>query len=401
MIRRDFEPWFRVLWNKNQYEIPGETMVIDLQVTKTLHSKEALALLQFPQEGSKRTGQVEAKKPLQVLQIKNYWVEVKDPQKPRVKGWAPLHFFEAPFEDEGVFVALIDTFLRKKASSTSEIITTVPRLTRLEPLEIEKGHLRVRYQGHEGYLDLSNLAGRGDFAMWAYHEQKGWLGISHRENGFLYLVSGDKYPLKNFRAFNPYIDRGVISQRTSDDGPSIRSRVTITHNKAHRWTLSQVEGHGAVWWRTEETKLFKPPSHEKQWTNEELLKREVTSVAFAGKTSRGLASANGVFRTEDSKTWTEIPQFTGQNYPVAIHPDGIWYVGHFRSHDQGKTFESYIKWDKLAEQIQIGLHKPPRHLRIAQIDPLPHSRLRILVDTGVQKVKMQAHVLSTDWHLVK
>lgn len=400
VLRRDYEPWLRVTWNKKNYELTGESVVRDVQVTQDLIAKESLDLLKSPQDGSPRVLSVGAKTVLRVLRTNSYWAELLDTKR-KVQGWAPLHLLEAPIEDTGVFVTLIDSFLKKTPATSSAIITTVPRLQRLTSLGIEKTYLKVSYQGHVGYLDLANLAGRADFAMWAYHRTKGWLGISHRENAFLFTVDNQKIPLENFLAFNPYVDRGVVCQKISDDAPSIRSRVTIADSKAHRWALSALEGHGAVWWRMEEAEGTAKATAVNQITTDQLMKREVTAVAFANKSMKGLASAGGVFRTDDGKTWKEIPLFEGKNYPVAVHPDGIWYVGNYRSFDEGKTFEPYIKWDKLAEQIQLGLHKAPRHLRIAQIEPMTNSRIRILVDTGVQKIKMQAHVLSQEWLLVK
>ncbi|MGZ3748285.1 MAG: hypothetical protein ACXWRE_12975, partial [Pseudobdellovibrionaceae bacterium] len=203
VLRRDYEPWLRVSWNKKSYEVPGETVIRDVQLTKNLLSKESLDLLKEPQEAAPRIATVKAKTPLQVLRTNSYWAELLD-DKTKLRGWAPLHLLEAPVEDQGVFVTLIDTFLKKTPQNSSSVITTVPRLQRLLPLGIEKNCLKVSYQGHIGYLDLANLAGRGDFAMWAYHESKGWLGISHRENASLFTVDNQKYPLQKFIAFNPY-----------------------------------------------------------------------------------------------------------------------------------------------------------------------------------------------------
>lgn len=400
ILRRDFEPWLRITWNKKSYEVPGETVIRDVQVTQNLIAKETLKLVKEPQDSAKTAGMVSAKTILKVLRTNSYWAEVVD-SKQKIQGWVPLHLLESPVEDEGVFITLIDSFLKKTPHNSSAIITTVPRMQRLTSLGIEKTFLKVSYQGHVGYLDLANLVGRADFAMWAYNKNKGWLGISHRENGFLFTVDNQKIPLEKFIAFNPYVNRGVACQKLMDDAPSIRSRVEIGDNKAHRWALSALEGHGTVWWRMEEPENSTKNEVVNQITTEQLMKREVSAFALAGKTSKGLASADGIFRTEDGKTWKEIPLFEGKNYPVAVHPDGIWYVGNYRSFDEGKTFEPYIKWDKLAERIQVGIHKTPRHLRIAQIEPLPNSRIRILVDTGVQKVKMQAHILSQEWMMVK
>jgi len=400
ILRRDFEPWLRVTWNKKSYEIPGETIIRDVQVTQELIAKNALLLMKEPQDGAKRVTNVAAKTSLKVLRTNSYWAELYD-SKQKLQGWAPLHLLESPIEDAGVFITLIDSFLKRTPQNSSGIITTVPRMQRLTALGIEKTFLKVSYQGHIGYLDLANLVGRADFAMWAYHKTKGWLGISHRENGFLLTVDHQKISLDQFIAFNPYMNRGVACQKLNDDAPSIRSRVEIENNKAHRWALSALEGHGTVWWRMEEPESLAKEPIVNEISMDQLMKREVTAVAFVAKSMKGLASAGGIFRTDDGKIWKEIPLFEGKNYPVAVHPDGVWYVGNYRSFDEGKTFEPYIKWDKLAERIQVGLHKPPRHLRITQIEPLTNSRIRILVDTGVQKVKMQAHILSQEWMMVK
>ncbi len=400
VLRHDYEPWLHVNWDKKNYEIPGEAVIRDVQVTRNLITKKNIELLKEPQEESKTVLSVNASTTLQVIQTNSYWVELQD-KKTKLKGWAPLHLLSAPMEDRGVFVTLIDAFLKKTPQNSSEIITTVPRLQRLTSLGIVKNYLKVSYQGHIGYLDLANLVGRGDFAMWAYHRHKGWVGISHRENGFLFTVDNQKISLQDFAAFNPYSHRGVICQKLTDTAPSIRSRVEILNNKAHRWAMSVLEGHGPVWWRIDNPDNVNATDSENQITSEQLLKREVSAVAFAAKSMKGLVSANGIFRTEDGKTWKEIPLFKGKNFPVAIHPDGIWYVGSYCSFDEGENFETYIKWDNLAEQIQKSLHKTPHHLRITQIEPLSKSRIRILVDTGVQKIKMQAHALSHEWMIVK
>lgn len=404
ILRRDTEPWFRIQWNKKNFEVPGETLIRDLHVTQNLITKEALELRQEPREDAKKITRLQAQRSLKVLRTNTSWALLQDPQG-KLQGWAPLYKLSAPVEDSGVFLTLVDSFLKKAPNSSAPIITTIPRLQRLLPLGIENNYLRISYQGHVGYLDLANLAGRGDFAMWAYHQNQGWLGISHRENGFLFTVNKQKIPLTNFIAFNPYLNRGISCQKLSDEAPSIRSRVEIVDNRAHLWALSFLEGHGEVWWRTSELEQQPAPppsgSHALSLTTEKLIQRELNAVAFAKNSMKGLASAKGIFRTEDGKTWTELPFFEGKNYPLAIHPDGIWYVGNFRSYDEGKSFEPYIKWDLLAAQIQIGTHRPPRHLRITSIEPLSHSRIRLHVDTGSQKVKMQAHVLSQEWKLVK
>lgn len=402
VLRRELEPWFRIRWNQKEYEIPGELLVKDSQTTQTLIAKEKIEILKSPLAHAAPAFSLQANQTVVVLKTDAFWAQVLEP-KLKLKGWAPLHAFTAPIEDKGIFLTLVDSFMHKAPAGSAEILTTIPRGQRLIPRQIVNNFLEVKYKNLQGYIELGNLVGRGDFAMWAYHKHKGWLGISHRENGFLITVDKQKVSLRDFIAFSPYHNRGVITRkpRTNSESPSIRSRVEILNKQAHRWTLSQLDGHGQVWWRAEEAPT-QVPNNKNTITSEQLMKRKIHSVAFApGKSLKGLASAEGVFRTEDGKTWSEIPQFEGKNHPVSIHPDGLWYVGSYRSSDEGKTFENYIKWDKLTEQIQDSIHKTPRHLRITKIEPLSHSRVRILVDTGAQKVKLQAHVLSQEWTLVK
>ncbi len=400
VLSRELSPSFRVTWNKKEFEIPGDSLTKDVQITRTLISKLKTEVLKSPQSGSVRLFTIPAKTAVVVLKTDSFWAEIVDP-KQKLKGWVPLHHFHPPAEDTGVYLTVTDSFLQKKPRNAAEIITTIPKGFRLIPLGFEKNYVKVQYKGRNGYVDLSSVIGRGDFAMWAYHENKAWLGISHRENEFLITVDGQKLKLQDFLAYAPYQDRGIITQKTNEEGPSIRSRVEITSKEAHRWTQSLLAEHGKVWWRSEETSTATQDEIIKI-SSEQLMKRSLHGVAFApGSPFKGLVSANGIFRTEDGNSWQEIPQFSGQNFPVSIHPEGIWYVGSYRSYDEGKTFEPYIKWDKLAQQIQDSLHKMPRHLRITQIEPMSHSRIRIFLDTGVQKIKMQAHVLSQEWSLVK
>jgi hypothetical protein len=404
LLRQEQKPWYRVHWNKHDYEVAGDFMIKDVQVTQTLLNNEPLTLLKSPIVGAAKALSLPAKTTLVVLKTDESWAELLEP-KLKVKGWARLVDLSAPIEDKGVYVTVTDTFLRKAATGPGPALAVIPRHQRLTALSIEKSYLKVRYAGQIGYVDLSTLVGRGDFAMWAYHQTKGWLGISYRENGSLMTVQNERFPLDEFLAFSTYADRGVITKKVDATGPSVRSRVEITNNGAHIWNLSLLDGHGPVWWQSgssESAKSNAAIQNGLQITTEALLKREVHSVAFASsKSLKGLASAGGIFRTEDGKNWTQLPMFEDKNYPVSIHPEGVWFVGSYRSFDEGKTFEPYIKWDRLAEQIQSSIHKAPRHLRITEIEPLAHSRVRILVDTGVQKLKMQAHFLSHEWVIVK
>lgn len=109
------------------------------------------------------------------------------------------------------------------------------------------------------------------------------------------------------------------------------------------------------------------------------------------------ASAQGIFRSQDGQTWTQLPLFGSHNHALAISANGTVFVGPFVSGDHGKTFQKFIRWEGLLAKIRKTKGWTPRSLKIEKIKPLnlngsrlkillllDHRRLSVIKDTQLQ-----------------
>ena len=296
----------------------------------------------------------------------------------------------------------MDSFLRKKPDLQSGIITTIPRLRRIIPLNVEKGYLRVSYENQIGFVDINNFVSRADFANLAFAKNKGWLPISHRNGDKLVTKSGEEFHLNDILGYVTNSHRGVIVSANGNTGPQLRSRVEILNQQANIWGYSRVDGHGNVWWKKSDLLVEAEIKSPTTITTDELMKREIYSIAFENKNSvRGIVSSEGVYRTDDGLNWTLIPQFGKQNYPVNIHPNGTWFVGSYKSGNKGKSFDPFIRWDLITQAIETSYHMNPRSLRLTQIEAMPDSQVQIYVDTGISKIKLRGALHGATWNVVR
>ncbi|MFS4459785.1 hypothetical protein [Bdellovibrio sp. HCB2-146] len=399
--RAELDLSFQTSWDHKTFQLQGDQILRDIQVTKNAETKSSVQILSMNRRDAMPVAMLAAKTQVEILDTDSYWarVQVKDKKE---QGWMPLHHLQALHDDTGIFINVIDTFLRTEPRLPSVVITTIPRLRRIEPLSFEKGFLKVKYEDHIGYADINHFVGKADFANLAYHTKKGWLPILHRNNDFAVTPKGSLLPLSEIKGYVTNGTRGIVVRAEKAYGPQLRSRVEITKTDACIWGVSNLDGHGEVWWKMKDLLLPETSLGKSSLTTDELMKREIYSIAFESKNSvKGVVSAEGVYRTEDGLTWTEIPQFGKQNYPVSIHPSGVWYVGSFRSTNKGASFEPFIRWDQIAEAIESAFHRNPKILRLTQIDALPNAQVQIHVDTGIKQVKLRSSLAGGTWNVVR
>lgn len=400
LIRSEMRINFKVSWDKKTYTLPGKSVLRDIQIAEYVESKSAATLLSYNQSDASPVKSISPGARLRIITADSYWARVEDATK--TQGWVPLHLLQTRREDPGVFVNLIATPLRLKAASSSRPLITIPRLERVRAMGFEKGFVKVQYSGYTGYADINHFASKGDFANLAYHLEKHWVAVTHRDNEYLVTLKGERLPLSEIKAFVTNTHRGIISEVTEDLGPQIRSQVEIVKPEAHVWGISRLDGHGEVWWQKSDLIFDEKPSDASTITTDELMKKEIYSIAFEGKNSlRGLVSAEGVYRTEDGLTWTLIPQFSKGNYPVSIHPRGAWFIGSYQSNNKGQSFEPFIRWEQVAEAIEDAYHRNPKILKITQIESLPDSKIQIFIDTGLHRVKLRSSLADMRWQVVK
>lgn len=403
LLRSEMDASFKVAWDHKEYTIAGDRILRDIQVSRFVDTRYPINLLSLNRSDASIVKGVPGKHTLEILECDDYWARVRD-KKTNSEGWVALQHLTSRHDDTGVYVNLIDTYIRSQPSSDSKVLTTLPRLQRVTPLLANDGFLRIRYKNHIGYVDITHFVNRADFASLAYHPKKNWVTVAFRNNNKVLTKKGENVPMSEILGYVTSPLRGIVVRPDSASyGPPLRARVEIQKPEAHIWGVSRVDGHGEVWWK--KTDLILPVAKTETVSNiltDTLLKREIYSIAFESKTSvRGLVSSEGVYRTDDGLTWTAIPQFGKQNYPVSIHPSGVWFVGSFKSTNQGKSFEPFIRWDKLAQAIESAYHRNPKILRLTQIESLPNSQIQIQVDTGSTRVKLRSSLEGNTWNVVR
>ncbi|HEX7673858.1 MAG TPA: hypothetical protein VF412_06795 [Bdellovibrio sp.] len=401
MVHTEIEFSYQVNWDRKTYNLESDQILRDIQTARFVDTKTACEILADNRRDAKSVKSLSPKSTLEILETDSYWARVKE-KNGKAQGWVPLHLLQARHEDTGVFVNVIDTYLRKRPEIPSGIVTTLPRLRRVIPLAIEKGFLKIQFENQIGYADINNFVSRADFANLAYSVKSNWITVNYRNGDMLVTTTGQQIPLKDILGFAPNQHRGIVIRTSRATGPQIHSRVEIIKPEANVWAISRLDGHGEVWWKKSNLLVEEEPKSATTITTDELMKREIYSLAFENKNSlRGLVSSEGVYRTEDGLTWTLIPQFGKKNYPVNIHPNGTWFVGSYKSNNEGKSFDPFIRWDQIASAIEGAYHRNSRLLRLTQIEALPNSQVQIYVDTGISKVKLRSSLEGGSWSVIK
>lgn len=402
LTHSETEVAYRSAWDSKEYTLQADQIVRDIQVARFVETNQPTLLYSLNRSDSQTIKSLPKKASLEILAADDFWARVKE-KSGAIQGWVPLSSLQNTHDDIGVFINLIDTYIRKDAASSSSVLTTLPRLKRVIPLQITKKFLKIEYESQIGYVDITHFVSRADFASLAYHPRKNWLTVRYRNNDSIVTKDGETIPLKEILGYITSNRRGIIKKADTSYGPPLRARVEILKQEAHIWGVSQLSGHGEVWWKRKNLLIEEvKPLSASTMSAEELMKREIYSIAFENKNSvRGLVSSQGIYRTEDGLTWTLMPQFGKNNYPVSIHPNGTWFVGSFKSKNKGRSFEPFIRWDNIAKAIESAYHRNPRILKLTQIEALPNSKILIHVDTGSSKVKLRSLIGDLNWDVIK
>ena len=292
-------------------------------------------------------------------------------------------------DDLGLVINLTETSIRKSPHVQSSSLLRIPRLSELQVVRFEGDWALVQFMGTTGYVDVGSAILRSDFAYAVLNSEGKWLSVVYRQNGNLVLRDGSKLHLSRVKAMATRKNLGIICNDLSETALQLylRQHVKITQVSAQTWLQSKIDQHGLIWWQ----KKSNPEITLKQndITTEDLLEKSIFSMDFSKTNPNfGLVSARGVFKTEDGKFWKKINYFSDQNLPLKISKEGKIYVGTYVSHNQGKTFEPYLKWDQVAKSIEAYLGKTPLYIKISQIDIVQKNQIDLKVDTGYRVLKM-------------
>ncbi len=169
------------------------------------------------------------------------------------------------------------------------------------PLEITKSFIKIKYENHIGYADITHFVSRADFANLAYHPKKNWLTVLYRNNNVVITQKGEAIPLEEIKGYVANTHRGVVVEAEGFYGPPIRARVEILKPEAYVWgsaaSMATVRCGEKERSFDRRQRVFLLVSAKSDVSTDSLMKQEIYSIAFENKNSvRGLVSSSGVYR---------------------------------------------------------------------------------------------------------
>ncbi len=296
-------------------------------------------------------------------------------------------------KDLGKILNIIDTYLRTGPSYESSIITTVPQRHKMTPLLIDGSWIQVKYKSQIGYIDLNHCIGRADFAQMILTDH--WQEAKYRSGEFVVTNENKKIPISEIKDYLPHPNKAVyISEKINQ--PLLNSDVLIIKKDQTPWMTSLLPDHGQIYWQMKDeyqssNKLIQ------RLTTEDILKGEVFSFSVDQRNQKNaIVAKNGIFTTTDGTNWQNIQMFKNQNYPVLIH-DRLWFVGPYLSTNQGQSFTSYLRWDKITELIQNTKNLAPKKIEIKNITITKKNKISLLIDAGNISVQLTGIPHTNQW----
>ncbi|MFN8790441.1 MAG: hypothetical protein ACK5Y2_03185 [Bdellovibrionales bacterium] len=386
---------FKALWGAKKIQVKNDQILRELDVALRARARRPTVLRLLPEMGSTVLLELGPGQVVDVESQRGAWARVK--ASSLQKGYVLLTELENTEDDPGVWMGLREVFLRKEPSASSATVVKIPALTRLQLVRIEGEYGFFKTSSKFGYVALKDLVGRSDLAQWAWSPKlKRWQAVLYRNGAELVMAGNTRLSLQEISALRGAKNRALIVGEHSVAGRG--ARVDLIEPVAVKWTQSLLKGHGPIWWKID---LLEKKHESQVLANSELMRRNLKGLSFDSKTKRGLASAGGIYRTVDGKKWTKISMFGQENWPVSLHPSGVWFVGPYRSTDDGETFKPSIRWSDLVETLQGSRNKAFTHLRVLDIENTSMTHVTLKVDTGITVLKIKAPVLGHQWMVVE
>ncbi len=401
VVQTEVQLQYQCRWDKREYSLEASQVLTEMDVASVVESKNNVQMLSLPRSEASLLKTYSTGTKFSVISVEEPWLRVRE-DKSSLEGWVLSSQVKTRHDDLGYFTTIIRTPLRMADTIGAPVITYIPQREHFKALRIGRQFIKIQYKDLVGYAELSHFATRADFATLVYHPQTKWQAVKYRVGAEVQTRNQSTIALSDARGFVTSPKKGLVIQATSE-GPPLQAHVEILKPKAYIWAQSQLSGHGFIWWKKDDFQIGLENRTPNTLTTDELMKREVLDIALEGKDSlRGLVSSHGIYRTEDGQNWERIDFFGEGRNPIAIHPNGNWFVGAYRSRDRGKSFEPFIRWDKIAQAIEQAYQRNPRVLRLNKIETLPNSRIAISVDTGTRsEVKLQSLIGDFSWNIIR
>lgn len=305
--------------------------------------------------------------------------------------------------DLGYFMTLKSTYLRSQAGLKAPQIKVISGSVKFTALGFKNGFVLAKINQTVGYIDISDCLSKFDFAkaVYAAHPKtktKQWFYIKNRNFDQFETVDKWNIHLSNIEGIYPDTQKAIVT--TSNQLLPIWSVLELkVEAPTLKWNRSLLKGHGTVYWQR---KLNTENLTQQKIKIDDLLKKEISFVSFNPKNPRqAVASAKGLFITNDGENWTEIEQFKNYSGPVLFYNEFIIFAGNYKSTDGGKTFENYIQIEKLSGAISDTIGFDPKRLQVKKIKTVKPFKVEVDIDIGSRTIKVQTPVYNQDWKVVK
>lgn len=393
-IRTEETNTYQITWDKRDFFFESHEMAKDIHVSDLITSLRSYSVSEKRETKSKEAFFISKDDVVRLVSIQSEdWIEIEN-LKTGKHGFARASDFTSFSEDVGVALTHMSTFLKESSDDGSRMITTIPQGTRLKVLEWKEDKIRVVFNGQNGFIDSGHVILKADFASWVMHKKNGWTEIKYREGRAVRTTQNELLNIADLKAIVTDKKR-AFSLVHRDNGPKLKSKLEIVDLEPSRWVVSRLAEHGEVWWK----KLRPTQNNQVVKTLSELTASGIFSSDMSNESpNRGLISSNGIYRTDNGVTWTKLEFFKDENWPVCITKN-VWYVGSFRSLDDGKTFEPFIRWDYLSYLATTELQVNPKFFKILKLESVGPKEVKIHMDLGSKKVTFSYNSYLTTWKL--
>lgn len=331
------------------------------------------------------------------------WYQVKYETEIR---WTPSDQLVPVPDDLGLALVFQTHPLRKEAQWKDESTHTALSQERYQVLGFEGKFVKVRSIANpllEGYLDISMVLLKVDFASFVMPQGKSWEPFLHRDGSELVMKDKTRLPIEKLASIITRPEAGILNQPAGDN-LTARSTVELERGEWVQWVESDLKGHGTVFWKKNEHNILQAREKGTLSTDDVMMKEFFQYAVHPAKSEEALVSASGIFYTQDGKSWRQLTTFNQENLPVAFGPGGELFVGNFRSTDQGKTFQPYLRWEDLTGLLEKRRKRTPGALKISEVKVEEANKVQIGIDTGAWKAWLVGSVrygLVTDWKILK
>lgn len=387
--RTTLEPWLRIRSTKEAQRegwIRSESALTEWDISTFVETNKTTPVRALRMRGDSPTKSLPAKTVVRCLSHTDGWLLVSHNG---TTGWIESTYANTYGSGWGRAYFPHTTKIYKSASVGSKSVHSVRAGTFARIRGATGQFLSIETSDRQiGFVAAKNVVSRLDFSDEVF-VGKAWVpkkNSLHLEN------------VKGFRSNTAYAFINADSAKAVDapaaDGKPIASlrrghKVAVLADHRVVWAESNAEGHGMVWWPTNDKESHASEmTIRERWTLADLKKRGIYDMTKRkGGKEVHFASARGLFRSIDGKTWDEVPFFQGQNYPLAFDASGALLVGPYRSTDLGEKFEPFFKSESILTALQGNKYKflarkIPKSIRITEIKSFKSTgELRLRIET--------------------